>query len=735
MRNKFLFLLSLTLFLFPGLLFSQPVDLQIIKAVALNANHVLRNEYNSKVKILEILPFLKEEPDVGYIINFDNNSFIILSGDYSIKPILGYSFEGVFDFTNAPPGLLHLIDRYSADILYSRNNNLKPSERINQSWIILTKNPKEYKSQFTKSSSVPPLLSTQWSQCSGFNYYCPYDEDSNCNDKCPAGCTAVALAQILRFWECQVNPTGSLYWTWSYYGTLYVNFGESTYDWVDMNDNYWDYENAWLIYSAGVGMTMKYGPNASTSTPGKAAESMETYWGFSNVDVRWRIWHLLTWKSDLKAELDAGRPLLYSAGNFALDGHSWVIDGYNTFDEFHCNWGWGPGWDGWFALGEFELGGSGLNQIESAIFDAFPDEPEGAPSPILTPQQIYAGSTEINLSPSFGATFYEWTTTEGTISATTDTPSNTITTNVNTQICIRSFNTLCDIYSDWDCEDFTITAGPITGENIVCSDQSESYYLNNCPPNAAISWSKSNNLNWVGTPSGVNCTVIATNSASGAAWIKATITNTDNYVFDVIKNFDWIGTPYVNPATIQFECAEGSGYLCANAFGNEFSFTFDHQYNYFDIKLTNLSETQTYDQFTIEDTWGTLDCSPPEGTHMFHVRGNNVCGTASDWTKRTVNFVDCGMGGLFSLDIYPNPTTEQATITIVTKEETNTVTNKVDEEWQLEVYTQGQLMKFSIPAIIDNKYVLNTSGWMPGMYFIRVYYKDEVLWGTLIVNE
>ncbi|MGM0528689.1 MAG: hypothetical protein ACQERS_09800 [Bacteroidota bacterium] len=59
----------------------------------------------------------------------------------------------------------------------------------------------------------------------------------------------------------------------------------------------------------------------------------------------------------------------------------------------------------------------------------------------------------------------------------------------------------------------------------------------------------------------------------------------------------------------------------------------------------------------------------------------------------------------------------------------------LDEAWQLEVYTQGQLMKFSIPAIIDNKYVLNTSGWMPGMYFIRVYYKDEVLWGTLIVNE
>lgn len=93
------------------------------------------------------------------------------------------------------------------------------------------------------------------------------------------------------------------------------------------------------------------------------------------------------------------------------------------------------------------------------------------------------------------------------------------------------------------------------------------------------------------------------------------------------------------------------------------------------------------------------------------------------------------MGGLFSLDIYPNPTTEQATITITSKEQSKTATNNIDEEWQLEVYTQSQIPILNVPAIIDNKYILNTSGWKPGMYFIRVYYKDEVLWSTLIVNK
>jgi len=130
-----------------------------------------------------------------------------------------------------------------------------------------------------------------------------------------------------------------------------------------------------------------------------------------------------------------------------------------------------------------------------------------------------------------------------------------------------------------------------------------------------------------------------------------------------------------------------------------------------------------------------MDCFPPEGTYLFQVRGNNDCGTSTTWTKKTVDFVDCGMGGLFSLEIFPNPTTEQATISIISNEDMNNVTRTVNEEWQLEVYNQVQMLKLSVPAIIDNKYVLNTSGWQSGMYFIRAYYKEKVVFGTLVVNK
>lgn len=269
----------------------------------------------------------------------------------------------------------------------------------------------------------------------------------------------------------------------------------------------------------------------------------------------------------------------------------------------------------------------------------------------------------------------------------------------------------------------------------LCVNQERTFTSNTSITGSTYSWTRNTSLLDYVSGAGTTDYRVKAKSNDGEGWVRLEITTPSGEVATTSKKYVWVNKPYVNPASIQFECADGPGYLCTNFFGNEFSFTFDYPYNYFNIKLTNLGETQTYDQFTIYDTWGTIDCFPPEGTYLFHVRGNNDCGTATNWNKKEVEYVDCGMRGLFSLDIYPNPSTEQATITIVSNENMNAVTNNVDDAWQLEVYTQGQLLKLNIPAIIDNKYVLNTSGWKPGMYYIRVYYKDEVLWGTLIVNK
>lgn len=271
----------------------------------------------------------------------------------------------------------------------------------------------------------------------------------------------------------------------------------------------------------------------------------------------------------------------------------------------------------------------------------------------------------------------------------------------------------------------------IDGYDLVCSTN-KTFELNNLPTNtcADVVWTKSTNLEIV-TEETDSYTVKAKSNSYGPGWVNATVSD-DCGDEPVVYNIEWVGPPYVNPATIQFQCDEGSGYFCTNAFGNEFSFSYLGPYNYFDVKLTNLAETQTLTQFTIYDTEGTMDYFPAAGTYLFQVRGNNNCGTATNWSKKQVEYVNCGMGGLYMLDIFPNPAAEHATISIVSNDEKKPLSSFKEIEWKLEVYTHSQLLKHSEPVIFGDKFILNTKGWASDLYFIRVFFKDEVLWGMLI---
>jgi len=56
-------------------------------------------------------------------------------------------------------------------------------------------------------------------------------------------------------------------------------------------------------------------------------------------------------------------------------GHNVVVDGYNTDEYFHLNFGWGGQSNGWYLLPE-EIP-YGLTVIEGVIVDIIPDYPTG----------------------------------------------------------------------------------------------------------------------------------------------------------------------------------------------------------------------------------------------------------------------------------------------------------------------------------------------------------------------
>jgi len=269
-----------------------------------------------------------------------------------------------------------------------------------------------------------------------------------------------------------------------------------------------------------------------------------------------------------------------------------------------------------------------------------------------------------------------------------------------------------------------------TGPSLICSNGSIS--LDYLPDDGTIQWNCGPSLTRASAQGSNPCTFSAT--GSGSTWISASIYTSCGDTIHLPNYYVWVGTPYINPESIEFSCADGLGFCCTNAFGNEFSFEYAGSYNYFDIKITNMAETQTLSQFTSYSTHDFIDLFyPPDGTYKFWIRGNNECGTSPNWSKTTVEYIDCGYK-LLSIHLTPNPTVDQTTIKIVANDERILSINQ-DEEWKLEVYTQNQILKFVKPDIKGNEYILNTSGWTDGVYYVRVNNKKEALTGVLIVKN
>jgi hypothetical protein len=285
MKKNTLILLAL-LFVCPFFSTAQKVK----KEEASDLAKIVFKKYNSGrlTNTKEIIPLgsstktdTEEADTLLYIVPFENGGYAIIAGDKGAPPYLGYCPKGNFQEPDLPPGLNYLLEKYKNKISRIIKNKISQNEDIKKQWEEI------YDQNQLKSvtSNVAPMLDTEWGQQRGFNDSIP--------NNYAAGCTAVAMAQILRYWECRVNPTGNLTWVWN--GLVsHANFGATTYRWLDMDDDGSDTYNAQLIYHAGVSCLTKYKSTTSaSSTPGRARDGFVDYWGMDNdADVKWRIWHL-----------------------------------------------------------------------------------------------------------------------------------------------------------------------------------------------------------------------------------------------------------------------------------------------------------------------------------------------------------------------------------------------------------------------------------------------------------
>ena len=304
--------------------------------------------------------------DCYYIYNVENG-FVIVSADTRVRPILGYSTEGVFNPADVPFGMQELLDSYTDEIEAIVANVAEPDAQLQAQWQALMDG--SYEPQ-RGGRSVSALLDNEtginnWQQNNGYNYYCPADA-SGPGGHCYVGCCALSMGQIIHYWEYPTQGTGShsyecnhstsLNGQYGDYGTLSVNFGNTTYNYAIMPNNLNSSTPsnqilaiAKLLYHCGVSIEMWYGNQGSMGFHTDIADALETYFGYDECMTVWKDSYSGDWANLLKSDLDLGRPIIYCA--YASEGgHEFVCDGYDDSDYFHFNMGWGGVYNGYYAI-------------------------------------------------------------------------------------------------------------------------------------------------------------------------------------------------------------------------------------------------------------------------------------------------------------------------------------------------------------------------------------------------
>ncbi|MCQ2295461.1 MAG: thiol protease/hemagglutinin PrtT [Bacteroidales bacterium] len=307
-----------------------------------------------------------------YAFNVAGNGFVVVSASDAVEPVLAYSAEGSLDPENINPACQYVLDDYTKLISQQQNINATPSIDIRNRWTELKE--QTFSPDLTQAGVLMQdkavLVSTKWDQ--GENYYPSY------NLFCPvvngkysyAGCVAVAMGQIIKFWNYPEKGKGSATTDWDNHQIKFLFTEDSNRFVYDSMPNSISYNSPWnnrravakLLYACGVTVNMAWSPEGSGTQSRLVPNALINKFRYSpEASYTTRDQPGMTdskWISTLRSEIvDHQRPVYYSgydiSGSNGRDaGHAWIIAGASAADDtkFYINWGWGGSSNGFFTL-------------------------------------------------------------------------------------------------------------------------------------------------------------------------------------------------------------------------------------------------------------------------------------------------------------------------------------------------------------------------------------------------
>ncbi len=375
MKKYFLSILALALGI--GMAQAGPVSVSQAKYVGQQFVQANFEETRQSAELTIIYTGTSTRGEVGYyVFNVGSDGYVIVSADDNFRPLIAYSQDGNYDLNN-PISNAYL--KSIADARSSvKSNVIDPLvsiewESVRNTGRLISRNG---------GRGVPYLVQTRWNQNPApYNSMCPADNQSpNAGYHAYVGCVATAMAQLMKYWNYPAQGQGNHSYIHPKYGMITANFGNTTYDWDNMLNayspgNYTTEQGnavAEISYHCGVSVDMDYGGDVeegSGSNLNRVPDAIKNYFRYSTAAyVVTKPSNLTTWQDLLKESFDMGWPVAYSGTEPGAGyGHAFICDGYDDYDMFHFNWGWGGSNDNYYLIESIDY-----TQDAKAVFNFVP---------------------------------------------------------------------------------------------------------------------------------------------------------------------------------------------------------------------------------------------------------------------------------------------------------------------------------------------------------------------------
>ncbi len=356
------------------------------------------------------------EDPAFYVFNISGGGWVIVSGEDSSTPVLGYSETGSFNKDNIPDGLDGWLGAIKKDIAYAREKKFQPTTKVKAMWA----NPKRIE---TKASGKVTLSTASWDQNAPYsNLLSTYVKNGTRGvTGLYTGCVATAMSEVLYYHKWPAKGTGTIggYTTESKsYTVSSVDISSHTYDWSNMLSSYrGSYSTAQgnavaqLMADCGIMVEMDYTTSGSGALAEDIIPALTQHMSYSKAaTLKYRMdYTTQEWFDMIAYDIDNCGPILYGGVDGDNGGHEFVCDGYDTGNLMvHINWGWSGDNNGFFAF-DLSVDSYTFNQYQNAVFGLVPDK-DGSSQPSGTGERL-----EMDTYDSNGTTYYGMSVSSGSI--------------------------------------------------------------------------------------------------------------------------------------------------------------------------------------------------------------------------------------------------------------------------------------------------------------------------------